>query len=92
VAVRHFLCCDADYFVSLGPRMTETLVCSAKDCQLPARWALVWNNPKLHTPDRRKTWLACDGHRQQLADFLGARGFLRDVVPADEAPADPGPR
>ena len=27
-----------------------------------ARWVLAWNNPKLHTPDRRKTWLACDTH------------------------------
>jgi hypothetical protein len=43
-------------------------------------WALLWNNPKLHTPDRRKTWLACDEHRQSLSDFLGARGFLKDVV------------
>ena len=26
-------------------------------------------------------WLACDAHRQSLSDFLGARGFLKDVVP-----------
>ena len=57
--------------------MSEPLVCSAKGCQARGRWALVWNNPKLHTPDRRKNWLACDEHRQQLADFLGARSFLR---------------
>jgi hypothetical protein len=55
-------------------------VCSAKGCQSAARWELQWNNPKLHTPDRRKIWLACDEHRQSLADFLGARGFLKDVV------------
>jgi hypothetical protein len=41
----------------------------------------LWNNPKLHTPERRKTWLACETHRSTLGDFLGARGFLRDVVP-----------
>ena len=69
----------------------ESLVCSAKGCQQPAEWALLWNNPKLHTPDRRKTWLACDDHREQLADFLGARGFLKDVVAAADAPVDPGP-
>ncbi len=40
-----------------------------------------WNNPKLHTPDRLKVWLACDDHRQSLGDFLAARSFLRDVVP-----------
>jgi hypothetical protein len=42
-------------------------------------WALRWNNPKIHTPDRRKVWLACDAHRQHLSDFLAARGFLREV-------------
>ena len=71
--------------------MSEPLVCSAKGCQELADWALVWNNPKLHTPDRRKTWLACGEHRGSLADFLGARGFLLEVVAADLAPVDPGP-
>ena len=42
---------------------------------------LRWNNPKLHTPDRRKVWLACDEHRESLSQFLAARGFLKDVVP-----------
>jgi len=54
--------------------------CSAKGCTAPATWALLWNTPKLHTPDRRKTWMACDEHRTTLGDFLGARGFLKDVV------------
>ncbi len=36
-------------------------------------WELLWNNPKLHTPERRKVWLACDEHRESLSDFLGAR-------------------
>ena len=58
----------------------EVDVCSAKGCQIPAAWELHWNNPKLHTPDRRKVWLACDEHRHSLSDFLGARGFLKDVV------------
>ena len=61
-------------------------ICSAKGCQAPAEWALLWNNPKLHTPDRRKTWLACTEHREQLSAFLQARGFLRDVVPHGSAP------
>jgi hypothetical protein len=56
------------------------LICSAKGCREPARWALRWNNPKLHTPERRKTWLACDAHREHLSSFLDARGFLRDVA------------
>ena len=61
------------------------LTCSAKGCRNDAAWALQWNNPKIHTPDRRKTWLACPEHRESLAEFLGARGFLRDVEPVDAA-------
>ena len=60
--------------------MNEPLTCSARGCRAPATWELRWNNPRLHTPDRRKTWLACPDHREQLADFLGARSFLREVV------------
>ena len=55
-------------------------LCSAKGCQAAAVHALLWNNPKLHTPERRKVWLACDDHRQSLSDFLAARSFLKDVV------------
>jgi hypothetical protein len=57
----------------------EVLRCSAKGCQDSARWALRWNNPKLHPPERRKTWLACETHRESLSLFLSARGFLREV-------------
>jgi hypothetical protein len=56
-------------------------LCSAKGCQAPAVHELRWNNPKLHTPDRRKVWLACDEHRQSLADFLAARKFLKEIAP-----------
>lgn len=66
-------------------------ICSAKGCQAPATWALLWNNPKLHTPERRKVWLACDEHRSSLSEFLTARGFLKDVVRhPHETPADAG--
>jgi len=64
----------------------DTPICSARACTAPAVWALLWNNPKLHTPDRRKTWLACADHRESLADFLTARGFLREIVPAEDLP------
>ena len=59
-------------------------MCSAKGCQAEARWTLSWNNPKLHTPDRRKEWLACDEHREHLSSFLEVRGFLRGAVPVGE--------
>jgi hypothetical protein len=55
--------------------------CSAKGCRAAAAWQLRWNNPKIHAPDYRKTWLACDDHRGSLGDFLDVRGFLREVSP-----------
>jgi hypothetical protein len=57
-----------------------TDICSARGCTSPAAWALRWNNPKLHTPERRKVWLACEDHKASLSDFLGARNFLKEVV------------
>lgn len=50
-------------------------ICSAKGCRAAAVWVLAWNNPKLHTPERRKTWLACDEHREHLSSFLGCAVF-----------------
>jgi hypothetical protein len=47
----------------------------------PAAYALRWNNPRIHPPERRKTWLACAAHREHLTGFLSARGFLREVDP-----------
>jgi hypothetical protein len=74
--------------VSLLDRSADAgrLVCSAKGCRAEAAYGLLWNNPKLHTPDRRKTWLACEVHRPTLGDFLSVRGFLKDTVPVGELP------
>ena len=68
--------------------MNSTAICSAKGCSEPAAWELRWNNPRLHTADRRKTWLACDNHKSSLGDFLAARSFLREVVAYEEQPGD----
>jgi hypothetical protein len=65
----------------------EPLICSAKGCRAQATWALEWNNPKLHEPDRRKTWLACDEHRASLSGFLDSRGFLRETSPVPDPKA-----
>lgn len=62
------------------PSGPEGLLCSARGCRLPATYDLRWNNPKIHTADRRKHWLACDVHRDSLGEFLSARGFLRETV------------
>jgi hypothetical protein len=41
----------------------------------------VWNNPKVHTPDREKVWTACAEHREPLSAHLALRSFLRRVDP-----------
>jgi hypothetical protein len=69
-----------------GAAVVPDLVCSAKRCGAGATWGLQWNNPKLHPPERRKTWLACDAHRESLGDFLTVRGFLRETVPVADLP------
>jgi hypothetical protein len=58
----------------------EQPICSAKGCRTAAAYDLAWNNPKIHTQDRRKHWLACPEHRDSLGAFLSARGFLREVT------------
>ncbi|MGY5885683.1 hypothetical protein [Modestobacter lacusdianchii] len=63
----------------------DALICSAKGCRAPATSRLVWNNPKLHTPDREKVWTACDEHREQLSHHLAIRSFLRRVEPVEQA-------
>lgn len=68
----------AGYFVAVT---TAVLVCSSKGCRNPAIYELRWNNPKLHPPERRKVWLACEDHKDKLSGFLQVRGFLRETVP-----------
>ncbi|HEX8498263.1 MAG TPA: hypothetical protein VF661_13780 [Actinomycetales bacterium] len=63
------------------------LICSARGCRARATWGLRWNNPTLHTPERRKTWLACEEHLEPLTGFLSMRSFLRETVPVDQLPA-----
>jgi hypothetical protein len=62
--------------------------CSAKKCSAAPRWELRWNNPKIHQPERRKVWLACDEHREYLSEFLNRRGFLREIVRFDDSSQD----
>lgn len=64
-------------------REAQGLVCSAKGCRAPSTHAVVWRNPALHTADRRKVWLACGEHRDQLSTFVQLRGFLIEVIPVE---------
>ncbi|GAB3650557.1 hypothetical protein GCM10027591_07950 [Zhihengliuella somnathii] len=64
--------------------------CSRKGCRAPATWSLLWNNPRIHTPDRRKQWLACQDHVAWLQEYLTQRGLWKDTVPFEpEAGPDP---
>lgn len=60
------------------PAAGERAICSAKGCSNDAMVDLRWNNPKIHPAERRKSWVACADHDEHLAQFLGARGFLRE--------------
>ncbi|WP_052206844.1 hypothetical protein [Sinomonas humi] len=62
----------------------EFAVCSRKGCRAPAGWELLWNNPRIHTPDRRKVWLACGEHRDWLEDYLQTRSLWIETVPHSE--------
>jgi hypothetical protein len=57
--------------------------CSSAGCTDAGRWRVNWRNPRIHTPDRVKVWLACDAHRTTLRDYLATRGFPVLVTPLD---------
>ena len=60
--------------------------CSRAECREPATWRIDWRNPRIHTGDRVKTWLACDEHVDYLRGFLESRSFPVSVAPF--APTD----
>lgn len=55
--------------------------CSRAGCLADAQWQVVWRNPRIHTEDRRKIWVACDDHVAYLRDFVAARDFPVAVGP-----------
>lgn len=55
--------------------------CSRAGCRRPAAWTVAWRNPRIHTADRVKEWLACEEHRGFLEEYLATRGFPVVVVP-----------
>jgi hypothetical protein len=54
--------------------------CSAAGCANAAAFRVNWRNPRIHTPDRVKVWLACPDHRDTLADYLRTRSFPVQVT------------
>jgi hypothetical protein len=53
----------------------DLLQCSRAGCLAPATNKILWRNPKIHSLDRTKTWLACEDHLEFLVDYLDTRGF-----------------
>ncbi|GHF09387.1 hypothetical protein [Pseudolysinimonas yzui] len=64
--------------------------CSSAGCRADATWRVNWRNPRIHSADRVKVWLACGDHRDTLADYLATRGFPV-IVTALDSPADTVP-
>lgn len=56
-------------------------VCSRKGCRADAGWQLLWNNPRIHTPERRKAWASCGEHVGWFEDYLQTRGLWKETVP-----------
>lgn len=61
------------------------VICSRVGCRALAHWRIDWRNPKIHAPDRRKSWTACDEHVGYLKEFLSARSFPLDVAAIEVA-------
>ena len=59
----------------------ERRTCSRAGCRSIATQRIEWRNPRIHSGDRRKVWLACDEHVGVLTDFLLARAFPLEVLP-----------
>jgi hypothetical protein len=59
----------------IGVDGAATARCSRADCTNDAEYNLNWRNPKIHTEDRVKVWLACAEHVDYLRDYLETRGL-----------------
>jgi len=57
--------------------------CSAAGCSRDAVFRVNWRNPRIHSDDRVKVWLACDEHGDTLRDYLSSRGFPVQVTALD---------
>jgi hypothetical protein len=69
------------------PHAADAPVCSRAGCRGVPTAQVVWRNPRIHTADRRKVWLACPEHVAYLRDYLAARDFPVSVEPFTTAGA-----
>lgn len=73
-----------------GPDEAPARTCSRAGCPAEAVHRVEWRNPRIHGPERVKTWLACEEHVDYLRAFVAERGFpvrVRSLAdPVDEEP------
>ncbi|MEI2268041.1 MULTISPECIES: hypothetical protein [unclassified Microbacterium] len=60
--------------------------CSRAGCRADAEWQVIWRNPRIHSPDRRKIWVACPDHVEFLRDYLASRNFPVEVASLTPSP------
>ena len=60
--------------IGMGSGPSESQ-CSRAGCRELATSTVNWRNPRIHTDDRVKVWLACDEHTPYLQEYLANRGF-----------------
>jgi hypothetical protein len=65
----------------MTPDANETATCSRAGCRAHATITVNWRNPRIHSLDRVKVWLACDDHVEFLRDYLTTRDFPVIVAP-----------
>ena len=63
--------------------------CSRAGCRNEAIFRIEWRNPRIHSVDRVKVWVACDEHVDFLREFLGARDFPLTVLMMNPEQAGP---
>lgn len=63
--------------------------CSSAGCRATPDWELRWRNPRLHSPERVKRWLACADHLEHLSGYLRDRAFPLEVVAFAHEPVVP---
>lgn len=71
----------------IGLGEPDPLTCSRAGCRETATSRIEWRNPKIHSADRVKVWLACDEHVEFLSEFLAARDFPVAVKALDDTAA-----
>ncbi|MFT4245013.1 MAG: acetone carboxylase [Micrococcaceae bacterium] len=61
----------------------DYIKCSRAKCTNEAEYVIYWNNPKVHTPDRRKEWTSCEVHKKFFENYLSVRNFYIETLPLE---------